>query len=52
MMGDPSAIVLPLPGMEYALLGVDAENPTGAYGVYDELGFSEQRREVMVSRAP
>ncbi len=37
-------------GMEYALLGVDSENPTGAYGVYESLGFVEQRRELALTK--
>lgn len=37
-------------GMEYALLGVDAENPTGAYGVYEKLGFRQLRAEVALEK--
>jgi ribosomal protein S18 acetylase RimI-like enzyme len=37
-------------GMEYALLGVDADNPTGAYGLYESLGFTQLRGEVMLSK--
>ena len=33
-------------GMEIASLGVDAENPTGALGVYEKLGFTPHRRWV------
>jgi mycothiol synthase len=32
--------------MEFAILGVDSENPTGAYGVYQALGFEPDRRSV------
>ena len=42
--------VMAASGMEYALLGVDSENPTGAYGVYEDLGFAKLRSEVLVSR--
>jgi ribosomal protein S18 acetylase RimI-like enzyme len=31
---------------EYAMLGVDSENPTDAYGVYEDLGFTVDRRTV------
>lgn len=37
-------------GMEYAILGVDADNPTGAYGLYEKLGFTQLRAEVMLSK--
>lgn len=40
-MGDFSA-----DGMEYAMLDVDSENPTGAYGLYEDLGFVHARRTV------
>ena len=33
-------------GMEFAVLGVDSENPTGAYGVYQSLGFVPDRRSI------
>jgi ribosomal protein S18 acetylase RimI-like enzyme len=36
--------------MEYAILGVDADNPTGAYGLYEHLGFTQLRAEVMLSK--
>jgi ribosomal protein S18 acetylase RimI-like enzyme len=36
--------------MEFAILGVDADNPTGAYGVYEKLGFTQLRAEVMLSK--
>ena len=36
--------------MQYAVLGVDAENPTGAYGLYENLGFTLLRGEVMLSK--
>ena len=32
--------------MEFAILGVDSENPTGAYGVYQALGFAPDRRSI------
>jgi mycothiol synthase len=31
-------------GMDTAILGVDTENPTGAVGLYERLGFRELRR--------
>ncbi len=31
-------------GMEYAMLGVDADNPTGAVGVYERAGFAVVKR--------
>lgn len=33
-------------GMEFAILGVDSENPTGAYGLYEALGFVHDRRSI------
>ena len=33
-------------GLDHAALGVDAANPTGAFGVYERLGFSEVERSV------
>jgi ribosomal protein S18 acetylase RimI-like enzyme len=33
-------------GMEYAILGVDSENPTGANRIYERLGFVPERRMV------
>lgn len=33
-------------GMEYAVLDVDSENPTGAYGLYEDLGFVRARQTV------
>lgn len=32
--------------MEFAVLDVDSENPTGAYGVYEDQGFVLDRRSV------
>jgi mycothiol synthase len=34
-------------GFTHAALGVDSENPTGAYRVYERLGFRRQHRSVM-----
>lgn len=34
-------------GMDYAMLGVDTENLTGAVGLYERLGFYELRRNVV-----
>ena len=33
-------------GMELAALGVDSDNPTGALGVYERLGFRRDRRSA------
>lgn len=33
-------------GMEYAMLDVDSENPTGAHGLYEALGFVHARRTL------
>jgi ribosomal protein S18 acetylase RimI-like enzyme len=32
--------------MEFAVLGVDSENPSGAYHIYEALGFVPERRSV------
>jgi mycothiol synthase len=37
-------------GKDSALLGVDADSPTGAVGVYERVGFSVQTRSVTYSR--
>ena len=37
-------------GMEIALLGVDAENPTGALGLYESFGFRPRRRWAFVRK--
>lgn len=34
-------------GMEMALLGVDADNPSGALGLYKSVGFTQQRRTTV-----
>ncbi len=33
-------------GLDYAVLGVDTENPTGALGIYERLGFEPFRRFI------
>jgi ribosomal protein S18 acetylase RimI-like enzyme len=33
-------------GLDYAVLGVDMENPTGALGLYEGLGFVSVRRQI------
>ncbi|MEA3511586.1 MAG: GNAT family N-acetyltransferase, partial [Actinomycetota bacterium] len=33
-------------GMEYAILGVDSENRTGANRIYERLGFKAERRSI------
>jgi mycothiol synthase len=38
-------------GYERASLGVDAENPTGALGLYERMGFVAKRRFVAYSKA-
>lgn len=37
-------------GLEWALLGVDAENPSGALGLYERLGFTERSRSITLQR--
>jgi mycothiol synthase len=37
-------------GLEAAGLGVDTENPTGAYGLYAEMGFSATSTTLMYAR--
>ena len=37
-------------GMEFVILGVDAENPTGAYGLYERLGFGKLREEIALEK--
>jgi hypothetical protein len=37
-------------GMEAAQIGVDAENPTGAFGLYTGLGFAETSGLVQLMR--
>lgn len=39
-------------GFERAILGVDAENPTGALGLYRSLGFDDVRVVSTLSRGP
>lgn len=36
-------------GIEYAEIGVDTENPSGAHGLYASLGFTVVRSETMLS---
>jgi len=37
-------------GMAYASLGVDSENPTGALGVYERVGFTPVKRSVSFAK--
>jgi mycothiol synthase len=37
-------------GMEHALLGVDADNPTGALGLYERAGFEKVMTNVVYGR--
>jgi ribosomal protein S18 acetylase RimI-like enzyme len=37
-------------GLQFATLGVDAENPTGALGLYEKLGFVSYRRFIAYGR--
>ena len=39
-------------GMTEAMLGVDAENPTGALGLYENLGFEVYQRSTMYRLEP
>ena len=34
-------------GLEGAMLGVDSDNPSGAYGIYERLGFRRQHRNIV-----
>lgn len=37
-------------GLEFAAINVDSDNPTGAYRLYESLGFRPWRRKVMYQR--
>ena len=37
-------------GMEFAMLDVDSESPTGAYGLYESLGFERTRQTVALMK--
>ena len=37
-------------GMTDAMLGVDSENPTGALGLYERLGFAVYQRSIAYQR--
>jgi ribosomal protein S18 acetylase RimI-like enzyme len=39
-------------GFERAILGVDADNPTGALGLYRSLGYEDVRSVTSLARAP
>jgi mycothiol synthase len=45
-----SLVVLRDRGMDWAALGVDAENPTGALGLYERFGFRASRTWVKVRK--
>jgi GNAT superfamily N-acetyltransferase len=45
-----SLLLLRERGMTSAILGVDAENPTGALGVYERAGFAVATRDVCLRR--
>lgn len=45
-----SVVLLRDRGMETAILGVDAENPTGALGVYERAGFTISTRDLALRR--
>lgn len=38
--------VFRISGLEFAMIGVDSANPTGAYHVYESLGFVRDRRNI------
>jgi ribosomal protein S18 acetylase RimI-like enzyme len=38
-------------GLDYALLGVDSENPTGALGVYERVGFVPYKHFMALEKA-
>lgn len=37
-------------GMDYACLGVDSENESGAFGLYERLGFVPERRSISFAK--
>ena len=37
-------------GLDYATLGVDTENPTGALGVYERVGFAPVKRSISFAK--
>jgi len=37
-------------GLDYAGLGVDTENPTGALGLYERLGFTVIKRSITFAK--
>lgn len=37
-------------GFDHAMLGVDTENPSGAYGIYADLGFERQHTVVTLTK--
>jgi ribosomal protein S18 acetylase RimI-like enzyme len=37
-------------GFDHAMLGVDGQNPTGAYGIYERLGFTKLHTLVTMQR--
>jgi mycothiol synthase len=38
-------------GLDYAVLGVDSENPTGALGLYERVGFAIVKRFILFSKS-
>ena len=46
----PAATAFRAAGMDAASLGVDTENPTGAVGLYERVGFTVNRRFVRLRR--
>lgn len=42
--------VLKEQGMEEAALGVDVENPSGALGLYEDMGYETVRREMVMEK--
>lgn len=37
-------------GLDHAMLGVDTENPSGAYGIYADLGFERQHTVITMRK--
>lgn len=37
-------------GFDHAMLGVDTENPSGAYGIYADLGFAQQHTVITMRK--
>jgi ribosomal protein S18 acetylase RimI-like enzyme len=43
--------MLPTDGLEFACLGVDSENSTGANRLYERLGFAPEKRRITFKKS-